>query len=113
MPRPEYTPFQGTHRVALKTHRQAVDVELFDDGGWYCVKVSRPDRCPTHEEMVEVKHVFFGPTEWAYEAYGSDDDCFDQKRVRLLWQPIGMLLPRPPLGMREPERPKAHRRQGS
>ena len=85
----------GAFYVTLN-HKQVVHVIASDGMGWEHVSVSRSDRCPTWEEMCQVKDLFWG-----------DDDCVIQyhppKRDYVnihphclhLWRPVGIEIPQP------------------
>ena len=56
----------GAFTVPLK-HGQLVFVIASDGCGWEHVSVSRKDRCPTWDEMCQIKALFW-----------DDNDCVDQ-----------------------------------
>lgn len=68
--------------------------------GWEHVSASHPDRCPTWEEMDEIKRLFWAP-----------EDCVMQLHVPVtehischpyclhLWRPIDSKIPQPPAWM--------------
>ena len=87
----------GAFDLVLK-HSQVVFVIASDQMGWEHVSVSRSDRCPTWDEMCQVKAMFWG-----------DDDCVVQyhpprseyinnhPRCLHLWRPTeGASIPMPP-----------------
>ena len=86
----------GWFVIPLK-HGQSVRVIASNGMGWEHVSVSRSDRCPTWDEMCQVKALFWG-----------DDDCVVQyhpprseyvnnhKNCLHLWRPVGIAMPLPP-----------------
>jgi len=85
----------GAFEIKLK-HGQTVFVIASDGMGWEHVSVSRRDRCPTWDEMCQVKAMFLG-----------DEDCVVQfhppKREYVnfhpyclhLWRQIGLEFSQP------------------
>ena len=64
--------------------------------GWDHVSVSLPDRCPTWEEMSQIKRLFFQPKEWAVEYHPPVDDNVNVHPYCLhLWRPQQRELPKP------------------
>lgn len=67
--------------------------------GWDHVSVSRPDRCPTWDEMEAVKRLFFHPTETAMQLHVPEAQHINAHPHCLhLWRPhlhVGV-IPRPP-----------------
>lgn len=86
----------GTFIVKLR-HGQTVRVIASSGMGWEHVSVSRQDRCPTWDEMCQVKALFW-----------TDDDCVIQYHPPAseyvnnhpnclhLWRPTDVDLPMPP-----------------
>lgn len=86
----------GCFSVKLKVS-QLVFVIASSDLGWEHVSVSRRDRCPTWDEMCQVKSLFW-----------DDDDCVMQlhppkiewinnhSKCLHLWRPTGAAIPTPP-----------------
>ena len=70
--------------------------------GWDHVSVSRPDRCPTWDEMEAVKRMFFHPTETAMQLHVPEVQHISRHPHCLhLWRPhlyLGV-IPRPPSWM--------------
>lgn len=65
--------------------------------GWDHVSVSRPDRCPTWEEMDRVKRAFFHPWEVAYQLHPAVADHINCHPFCLhLWRPQHAEIPLPP-----------------
>lgn len=86
----------GWFVIPLK-HQQKLRVIASNGMGWEHVSVSRRDRCPTWEEMCQVKALFWG-----------DDDCVVQyhpprsqyvnnhQNCLHMWRPVGIDMPMPP-----------------
>ena len=65
--------------------------------GWDHVSVSRPDRCPTWEEMEFVKRKFFKPDEVAMQLHVAVSDHISRHPNCLhIWRPTHQKLPLPP-----------------
>lgn len=65
--------------------------------GWDHVSVSRPDRCPTWEEMERVKRAFFLPDETAFQLHVPVSDHISiHPHCLHLWRPHELEIPRPP-----------------
>lgn len=57
-------------------------------GGWDHVSVSRPDRCPTWDEMDRIKRLVFRDDEIVVQFHVNDDRKVDRHRFCLhLWRP--------------------------
>jgi len=98
----------GAFRVPLKTNKQTVNVIASDGEGWCHVSVSRSDRCPTWDEMCEVKDLFFGPDEWVVQFHPAASDYVNHHPYCLhMWQPIGAPLLKPPSWMVGPRKGEA------
>lgn len=76
-----------------------------DGSGWDHVSVSRPDRCPTWEEMAEIKSLFFDDHECVMQLHPPKSDYVNNHSYCLhLWRPQAAVIPRPPsefVGARE------------
>lgn len=89
----------GVFGVRLRGHRARA---VASDGlGWDHVSVSMRDRCPTWEEMVEAKRLFFEDGERVVEYHPPASEYVDLHPFCLhLWRPNdGTELPHPPLAM--------------
>ena len=65
--------------------------------GWDHVSASLPNRCPTWDEMVEVKRAFFKHDEWAIEFHPPQSENINKHPFCLhLWRPQLVELPYPP-----------------
>lgn len=65
-------------------------------GGWDHVSVSFRNRCPTWEEMSEIKRLFFYPEETAWEYHPMESEYVNQHPYCLhIWryQKPGMVMP--------------------
>lgn len=65
--------------------------------GWDHVSVSRPDRCPTWNEMTHIKRKFFKSEEEAMQLHVPASDHINMHPYCLhLWRPQHAEIPRPP-----------------
>lgn len=70
------------------------------DPPWDHVSVSRGDRCPTWEEMEQVKHLFFLPDEVAFQLHVPPSDHISLHPYCLhIWRPCVEQIPMPPAWM--------------
>ena len=66
-------------------------------GGWDHVSVSLRDRCPTWDEMCQIKDVFFNEDECCIEYHPAKKDYVNIHPYCLhIWKPQGQTLPTPP-----------------
>lgn len=66
-------------------------------GGWDHVSVSLRNRCPTWDEMCEVKDIFFSPQECCVEYHPSEENYVNVHPYCLhIWRPQNATLPTPP-----------------
>jgi hypothetical protein len=66
-------------------------------GGWEHVSVSHPDRCPTWEEMDEIKRRFWAPQDTVMQLHVPVSDHKSLHDYCLhLWRPLTGEIPRPP-----------------
>jgi hypothetical protein len=64
---------------------------------WEHVSVSTVQRCPTWEEMVYVKDLFWGPEETVIQLHPPKSEYVNNHPNCLhLWKPVGIALPMPP-----------------
>ena len=74
-------------------------------GGWDHVSVSTPTRCPTWEEMCEVKDAFFHPLEVVMQLHPSKEEYVNCHKYCLhLWKPQKETIPTPPADYVGPRR---------
>lgn len=67
-------------------------------GGWDHVSVSTAIRCPTWDEMQDVKDMFFNPGECAMQLHPADDCYVNIHQFCLhMWRPHGVDIPTPPI----------------
>ena len=96
---PEYGPGDATNGifvVKLK-NSQVVRVQASDGMGWEHVSVSRQDRCPTWNEMCQVKDLFWDEDDCVVQYHPPKSDYVNLHPYCLhLWRPIGVEMPRPP-----------------
>ena len=85
-------------RVCFATHaRLAADTSLPESHGWEHVSVSREDRCPTWDEMCQVKNLFWDDEDVAMQFHVPSKDHVNNHPYCLhLWRPIGITIPLPP-----------------
>lgn len=97
---PGYPPgdeFNGTFRIPLK-HGQTVFVIASDGMGWEHVSVSRKDRCPTWEEMCQVKDLFWGPEDCVVQFHPPKAEYVNLHPFCLhLWRKTGEDIETPPM----------------
>lgn len=69
-------------------------------GGWDHVSVSFPNRCPTWEEMCEIKRMFFYPEETAWEYHPMESEYVNEHPYCLhIWRCQEHDIPTPPSWM--------------
>lgn len=85
----------GAFIVKLK-HSQTVFVIASDALSWEHVSVSRRDRCPTWEEMCQVKDLFWEDSDCVVQFHPPKSEYVNNHPFCLhLWRPIGKQLPLP------------------
>lgn len=85
----------GMFIVPLK-HQQRLLVLATDGAGWEHVSVSRRDRCPTWEEMCQVKEMFWDDEDCVIQYHPPKSEWVNNHpRCLHMWRPIGIELPRP------------------
>ena len=66
-------------------------------GGWDHVSVSLRNRCPTWDEMCQVKDIFFSPDECCIEYHPARKDYVNVYPFCLhIWRPQETEIPKPP-----------------
>ena len=74
-----------------------LDVICSDGEGWDHVSVSLPERCPTWDEMVYVKDIFFGAEETVMQLHPPKSQYVNLHEFCLhLWRKHGFEIPLPP-----------------
>lgn len=85
----------GALLVKLK-HGQTVFVIASDGFGWEHVSVSRHDRCPTWDEMCQVKDMFWGDQDCVIQYHPPRSEYVNLHPNCLhLWRQIGANIPMP------------------
>ena len=86
----------GAFSVRLK-HKQIVHVIAGDGLGWEHVSVSREDRCPTWDEMCQIKDIFWDEEDCVVQYHPPKSDYVNvHKNCLHLWRPTDREMPRPP-----------------
>ncbi len=82
----------------VKLHRgQQVFVIASDRMGWQHVSVSRRDRCPTWDEMCQVKALFWDADDCVVQYHPPEAEYVNNHPFCLhLWRPVGVEFPTPP-----------------
>ena len=69
----------------------------FPPPAWEHVSVSTAVRCPTWEEMCEVKSLFWDPEDVVIQFHPPESEYVNCHPFTLhMWRPIGIDIPRPP-----------------
>lgn len=85
----------GLFDIPLR-HSQRVRVIASNGMGWEHVSVSRRDRCPTWDEMCQVKSLFWGEDDCVIQYHPPRSEYVNNHPNCLhLWRPIGVELPMP------------------
>lgn len=85
----------GAFEVRLR-HSQIVFVIASDQMGWEHVSVSRKDRCPTWEEMCQVRTLFWGEEDWVSQFHPPKDQYVNNHPYCLhLWRCVDAATPVP------------------
>ena len=83
----------STRRVTLKCIASAA----YEDLTWDHVSISTASRCPTWDEMEQIKRLFFEDSETAMQLHVPPADHINNHPYCLhLWRPTHMEIPRPP-----------------
>lgn len=93
-----YGPASGNNgALIVKGPNGNLAVIVSDGMGWEHASVSRPDRCPTWEEMMSVKELFWREDEWVIQYHPSRELNVNVHPFCLhLWNPIGVEFSKPP-----------------
>lgn len=87
----------GCGRIEFKTAKRPAVVVWSFGGGWEHVSVSFAHRCPTWEEMCEVKDMFWPPEDCVVQYHPPKERLVNQHPYCLhLWRPIKQAMPMPP-----------------
>lgn len=85
----------GAFVIKLK-HGQSVYVIASCELGWEHVSVSRTDRCPTWDEMCQIKSIFWDADDCVLQYHPPESDYVNEHPFCLhLWRPIGVNVPQP------------------
>lgn len=77
-------------------HGQSLNVIASDGEGWEHVSVSRRDRCPTWEEMCQIKALFWDDDDCVIQYHPPKSEYVNNHSYCLhLWRPVGITLPMP------------------
>jgi hypothetical protein len=74
-------------------------VKASDGGGWEHVSVTvfKKKRCPTWEEMCQIKNLFWDEDEVVIQYHPAQNDYISNHDFCLhMWKPVGVELPTPP-----------------
>ena len=86
----------GAFAATLK-HNQKVFIIAGDGLGWEHVSVSRQDRCPTWDEMCQVKDIFWDADDCVIQYHPPESEYVNNHPNCLhLWRPVGVVIPMPP-----------------
>lgn len=81
-------------------HGQTLRAIASDGGGWEHVSVSRSDRCPTWEEMCQVKALFWDGDDCVVQYHPPETDYVNNHPYCLhMWRPTEEAMPAPPSWM--------------
>jgi hypothetical protein len=87
----------GACKVRLESHNKPAGVIFSWGGGWDHVSVSFNNRCPTWEEMCQIKDLFFEPDECVMQLHPPKKDYINNHPYCLhLWHPTTQPIPMPP-----------------
>lgn len=91
----------GCFRLASPVDKRPLSIIASREvGGWDHVSISRPDRCPTWEEMDAVKRLFFHPNEVAMQLHPAESEHISNHPTCLhIWRPCKGEIPLPPSAM--------------
>jgi hypothetical protein len=85
----------GAFAIKLK-HGQAVFVIASDGMGWEHVSVSRRDRCPTWDEMCQVKAMFWDADDCVVQFHPARSEYVNNHPYCLhMWRPVRAEMPIP------------------
>lgn len=87
----------GAFELTLK-HSQKLLIIASDQLGWEHVSISRRDRCPTWEEMCQVKEIFWDDTDCVVQYHPPRSEYVNNHPYCLhLWRQSGsQTMPMPP-----------------
>jgi hypothetical protein len=84
----------------LLKNGQQIRIIASDGEGWEHVSVSLEDRCPTWDEMCQVKGMFWGDDDCVMQLHPPKSEWVNNHPFCLhLWRPVGVDIPTPPMLM--------------
>lgn len=90
----------GMFEVPSKQDGTALRVLASADEGWDHVSVSCETRCPTWDEMEQIKRLFFLPGETAFQLHVAESEHISVHPYCLhIWRPRSREIPLPPQWM--------------
>lgn len=85
------------HNGYLYIPKRRMKIVFSNGGDWEHVSVSIGDRCPTWDEMEEVKRRFWSPEDTVMQLHVQVTEHRNCHPYCLhLWRPLNMQIPRPP-----------------
>ncbi len=92
------TPSIGNNGYFLvRSSTGALKCIVSDELGWEHVSVSRPNRCPTWEEMCLVKDLFWDAEDTVIQFHPPKSEYVNNHKYCLhLFRPVGVEIARPP-----------------
>lgn len=85
----------GAFIVTLK-HAQTVQVIASSGMGWEHVSVSRKDRCPTWDEMCQIKNIFWDEEDCCIQFHPAKSEYVNNHPYCLhIWRPLDAIIPIP------------------
>ncbi len=87
----------GIFEISL-AHSQKFMTIASDGLGWEHVSISRRDRCPTWQEMCQIKEMFWDDTDCVVQYHPAESEYVNQHPFCLhLWRQAGLqTMPMPP-----------------
>lgn len=94
----------GMFRVPSSIDGAQITIIASVGEGWDHVSASRVDRCPTWEEMEQIKRMFFRDDECAFQLHVPPSDHISVHPHCLhIWRPVNGKFPMPPSWMVGPK----------
>jgi hypothetical protein len=85
----------GAFIIPLR-HSQKVQVIASTGLGWEHVSVSRQDRCPTWEEMCQIKNIFWDEDDCCIQFHPPKSEYVNNHPFCLhIWRPLDAVIPMP------------------
>lgn len=90
----------GAFKVMRLPLGRSLTVIASNDDGWEHVSVSRPSRCPTWDEMCEVKELFWDDEDMVIQYHPPKSQYINcHPHCLHMWKPTEVELPKPPSWM--------------